>query len=720
MIRFGVDRVRRFVDYAIVCMFCGSSAFALYVVWFSLDPLRIDLAGHMASGASFRRGLYHQLNDGFFLGYIHGLFYPPLEDAILAALDFLTGDRWLLAYQLYLTGLVVAYNTVLGRLSFAFEHRLIRVHFAIIAIYLLFMQKPGALGYQGMSYVDFLRTGMSTQILGGIGLFGLCRAWLKNAPRQALCFWLTFTILAHIVVSMGALALVACIASFEVINHRSFSAPSARLRDISLATLVALALSAFYWVPFLAHKSMLVSATIFHSKPWVIVGFAAVGALVLSARSRAWFLVGATFSAPLLIGPWLLAQHIHVPAFHYYRLAILGVWVTLIGWMVGGDDLLREASAWKRWAWTAITVSGAGAMCFIVGIFRYDLSVHAPPNGTLQGNNVPQLHDTSHGGRFFFIGDDRSMDFGVETYLSLEHPEYASNKGLYWESHRSNVVLTSYLGTLLAGPMVLPYFGFMGASCEQVACVADHFARDYNLRGWVVDEKFSQPFLNSDQKSCYASILNHGTTNFEFNKTGSFQINERSFSIFDLDRRSSGARIDASVVEPVRFSDLEYFSPKDKKFNGDYMIGIYDACKAGKTSPSVFVTDESVRRYARLLGKLKSDSSPTLDGPATFSKVAAGRYELSVPASAPTLFRIKLSYFPGMHLRDEHGRDLPLLEALPGMVGIGHGKMTLTYERTKPMRLGYVISIVALLGAFLAWARSRNATRDRSASSLQT
>ena len=150
--------------------------FALYLIWDRLDILRMDLAGHMASGMWFLRGYFHSFQENNFLGYVHGLFYPPLEDAILAVFHLVLPGNPLVAFKLYLSVLASVPPVGLFSPGGALVFRL-----GALAIFLL--PKSGSMAFQGLSLHDLVVTGLSSEFLGALFLFGMLRLSL-HCPEQ--------------------------------------------------------------------------------------------------------------------------------------------------------------------------------------------------------------------------------------------------------------------------------------------------------------------------------------------------------------------------------------------------------------------------------------------------------------------------------------------------------------------------------------------------------
>ncbi|MBU6375752.1 MAG: hypothetical protein KGQ59_07140, partial [Bdellovibrionales bacterium] len=171
-------------DWLSAGLFGFSAIFALNLIWNHLNVIQIDLGGHLASGSWFQRGYYHQFQDANFLGYVHGLFYPPLEDFLLAGLSWLCGNSPETGYSVYLSLLFVGYLGSIYFLGAVFQKSVARNAVRLLLLALVWLRKEDSLLFQGLSLQDLLVTGLSTQFLGAIFLFLLLREWIdKCRPR---------------------------------------------------------------------------------------------------------------------------------------------------------------------------------------------------------------------------------------------------------------------------------------------------------------------------------------------------------------------------------------------------------------------------------------------------------------------------------------------------------------------------------------------------------
>ncbi|MBU6376281.1 MAG: hypothetical protein KGQ59_09825, partial [Bdellovibrionales bacterium] len=237
-----------------------AGSYSIFLIWKHLNYIQVDLAGHMASGAWFKRGFFHQYQDANFLGYVHGLFYPPLEDFILTGLSFLTDPHPVAAYQLYLTLLAIGVLSSSYLLGGAFKNPGARDIARLLCLGTLWISKGGSHYFQGMSFDDMHITGLSSQILGGVFFFLFLREWLGSfRPRWALCF-LALCILSHIVVAMVAVSVL----MIGMLSSRE------RLRPALLVLTGVFVVSAFYLVPFIFYKSQLTASRIFGESFWQV------------------------------------------------------------------------------------------------------------------------------------------------------------------------------------------------------------------------------------------------------------------------------------------------------------------------------------------------------------------------------------------------------------------------------------------------------------------
>ncbi|MBU6155023.1 MAG: hypothetical protein KGP28_12030 [Bdellovibrionales bacterium] len=490
-------------------VFLGAFLFAAEKLLFHLDLLNIDVAGHFASAMSSHQGQFHRFNDQFFAGYIHGLFYPPLEDWILSSWFKLTSLVSIDPYQsfsFYLCAIFGAYLFSQWRFVMAFRPGLRRNFLASILVFLDLVAKSGEISLQGLSLYDFWSTGLTSQVLSGVFFFWFLGSILQERPLVGSIAAFSLTFLSHIVMGLSAALILVFIFVFQR-NRRC---------EILMIALWSAGISAFFWVPFLAHRDFLENTNVFSGERpcWSFAAFS-LGLLILQKRSaldRA--LLGFSLLIflcqgllPLLIKWSPLGVQQWAPAFHYYRLGVVGV-------LVLGVVVTRIEFRIARIAMPAFL------LCLGLNFNNFSY-------GEVQSRSSPVLDLRESGdlsfdrfGRYWVVGQRRTIDFGLDTLLASELSDFRSNKGLYWESSKSNTLLSSYLTTLLKAPSILQYFFFANYPCHVLGCVLDSYFRTFNIRGVIGDPMHTSYGLPSSQVECYREVFRKGTPLHQIEKTG--------------------------------------------------------------------------------------------------------------------------------------------------------------------------------------------------------
>lgn len=690
--RPGGDRWSRALTVITGAIVLANAAVILRLLWGHLNYVQIDHAGHIQSAAAFGRGEYHQFSDQTFLGNIHGLFYPPLQDAILALVNWISGDDYVLSYKVYLSLLVICYLGATVHLAMGRERRVARGVLLGGLLFLMNVEKPELVMYQGLSFVDLWLTGLSSQVLGGVFLLVLIREWLGPARPARLGGWLVLCLISHLVV--GFVAFVLLVVAWS----------QRRERGIAFAVLGALGLSAFFWIPFVGNRSTITNSNILLIDPLVFVAIAAVG-LWLAFRhhhARTLFAVALLLLAPLIVGPWLADLGIPYPRFHYYRFAIIALFLIVIGYAVLLDAAASERIRWRRWA-LALALGALG----LAGLMKFRLQRFSHDWPSLTASDVqvedPRVLALPEYGRFWVIGDARSVDFGIDSMLATSHPEFRSTKGLFWESYRHHTLLSSWYATLLGPPVVLDYFYFHGYSCEVQSCLVDHFLRDYNVQGLIVDERLPLSYTSPLRRECYRQLLRDGgTTSFELVRQGAVRDAAKSYTVFRIAPRG---RLSNRVLEVVDPSEITAFDRRQELYYAAPLQAAYASCTQGQPERT-FVDERDVAAMPPAVLDRDAKLSFTKQTPTTF--------EIVVESPRPILFRIKLAYLPGVELVGEHG-DVPLFEGMSGMVAYGHGRMTLRYQRPSGVLLGYLVSVLVAAGLVARWIVRRRRTRRSTA-----
>jgi hypothetical protein len=668
-------------------------AWFIYLVWTHLNVYQNDLMGHIASAAAFKEGLFHRFNDGAFLGFIQGLFYPPLEDALIAVVSFFTKNNFILAFQIYLSLLLLGYAAVLIRFAQVFETAFFRILFLIGSILILNLGKLNTADFQGLSSIDILKMGLESEVLAAIGFFEFLRAWLKDRSFKTLIFWLSWILLSHLVLAIAAFAFGALAFFSELFQiQKNPESAHAQLKKIFLVFTTSFCLSAFFYIPFLAYQKFLVHGAVYRPLGWIPFIFVLAAMALSNKKTLPLTVLAFLFFVPLKIFSYLQEPVPLLPLLHYYRFAIVAVWLALIGWLLSGEDFFQTKQDRKKKIWLATLAIGICLLPFQYHVANLGLPYEQMTPQSWQPE--PSSENVTHSlqGRTWSIPNNRNIDFSLDGKLRIENPDFTSVKGLYWESHRSNLVLTSYLTSLLGKNAILDYFYYTFESCAIEQCFVEHFSRDYNISSIIMDPTLNAAYIGLPLKACLKETVQTGTPHYAFQESPGIRVGYNSYKIYELVKRKNfeSEAFSNQIITPVAKDDLVSFSYNTPYFYRDYMKQIYGACRVGKISNQVFIPNLDSNKL-----DLPKDSNENIGY--TIKKTTAGSYEITSTSSTDQLFRIKLSYLPGVHLQDSEGHELPLFEALPGMVGVGHGKMYLVYEKTVWMYLGYLISLVSLI-----------------------
>jgi hypothetical protein len=742
-----------------------NAVWIFYLIFWHLNWVQVDLAGHMASAQATARGLYHRYQPQLFLGMIHGLFYPPLEDWILAALGRLATlgstlqnlDRWVVAYQVYLVALSWTWLGVLLKFLWGrTQSGAMRLVGTFSLLLFLNLDKPGLLQWQGLGFFDLLVTGLSAQVLSGIFVVLWLDRWLKilsdreECPRwdSKLACYSAGAIFSHLVMGMVlgvlqfawvfVLALSAIKAGFgkKILSTQ-------RLKLLLVQGLFALALTAVFWLPFVASGVHLISSKVLLSN--------VVTTWLFSLQARS-FWIGAQLvllgfflweiwkkreaasvyiaSLPILvIGLFLLlANEIPhawkevgeaIPRFHYYRLIAPGILLGILSLFSTG----RRHGFWISLVLCLVSLKPYS--------YPLDRNSHQRPE---LGEDFQKLIETSESqGRVWMLGNYRPIDFGLDSAAMILNPGFRSNKGLYWESSRQNLATTAYFGPLVGPPSVIDYAALSPIAGETFLCLFEHMVVDHSLDYLVLDRKRVAGYAAEDIRTSWEQLLNGQlpAQNFLLRRMEGlkFTFSGGEFEIFRVHpiragseaARSMAVRIDPSRVQVARWSEanpsqvslivkrLQECQDHPGKFPG------HSEVYAEEVESPAFLEFESARSSALQLRRAGQKFLPedevtsqgisfrfSQESPSIFSgtqKIAEVRNELGTP----TWVALKLTKYQGVEAIHESGMKQAFLDAFPHpLVRLEPGTTTLVYEQSVSMWVGAALSLVSLL--LMAWA----------------
>jgi hypothetical protein len=143
-------KLQRSLVFLPLFLFLLSGIGVLYLLWFKLDFLYVDIAGHLASAKSFSEGYFQSFNEHFFTGLVQNLFYPPIEDLILSVFTKLIRLSDTHAYLLYMSIVMSAFFYLLYRLTESFKNIAAKSFCSFSLLLLFFAQKEDVMFFQGL------------------------------------------------------------------------------------------------------------------------------------------------------------------------------------------------------------------------------------------------------------------------------------------------------------------------------------------------------------------------------------------------------------------------------------------------------------------------------------------------------------------------------------------------------------------------------------------
>lgn len=696
--------------FILAALFFANALFSAYVAVAHLNFLQVDMSGHIWSSVQTARGLFHRFSDQIFLGYTHGLFYPPVEDFLQAMISWITGQTSFSIFPFYLALLILFFFYVAWRLSRHFSSKPALLFFSLCTLFLSNLEKTDALKLQGLSMVDLFVTGLSSETLSFCFFLLLLEAvlFLKPFSRTRVIVFLSLTVLSHIVVGLVAILwmLVHIISTKE-------------RKELVKSVAVTFAVTAFYWLPLAVFRSQMASSEIFHWPPWwafLISGFVILWALrIKDMRVLGLVSTSMLLFAAIIFIPMFETLHSLAPKFHYYRFAILGYFLLIAGIAVAldGKNEARNKARNDRKSRIVLTTATLGFVAHLVTEFTlqpYDFDWISFKKTKIDLSRVGNLQLDGYG-RYLIFGSDRTADTGVDSILAAYDQSFRSTKGLFWESSKTNTLQSSFLATLLTPPVVLDYYYFKSMTCEEQKCMLDQMLRYYNVKGFIGSSNIGQ-YIPKEKVECYRDIFTRGTSRVQFQVKGALTISNETYPIFrivDRQRANDLTKFSFDAIEPLAVDGIQTMDANRPTAYSFALDESYKYCSkelGAKGSLQLIAKSEDWSEISRLRQSqapllLESTGIPS---PLTFLKISDQEFKIKTPSDRKRLYVIKLSPQPGAKAFSSDGQVLPLFATFPYILIYGSGEITLKFEKTEVMYLGYLISLVAMLGLFFRQA----------------
>jgi hypothetical protein len=244
-------------------------------------------------------------------------------------------------------------------------------------------------------------------------------------------------------------------------------------------------------------------------------------------------------------------------------------------------------------------------------------------------------------------------------------------------------VISSYLVTLFAPPVVLDYFYLVLNECEDFEKVLKDAIDVFDI-GYITYGAADLEWIPEPKRSCWQRVLKSGLNGAPWIPGGSFRFQGEDHQIL--------------IVDPALHARAVFFNPHESYFanpSGKYpyfggpVLGRMRAAVGGLSTRAPGIFPENRDAFEKEL--LQETQTRVPPGLPPFTQDQEGRYHFDLPLSGAWV-HLRVHPQPGMRILDEAGGELSLYKAYPGLVFHGAGKVTVEYRRTVWMRLAYVLS----------------------------
>ncbi|MES2614348.1 MAG: hypothetical protein V4591_02925, partial [Bdellovibrionota bacterium] len=299
-------------------------------------------------------------------------------------------------------------------------------------------------------------------------------------------------------------------------------------------------------------------------------------------------------------------------------------------------------------------------------------------------------------------------------YFQALLPEnFKSSQGLFWESSKTNYLLSSYNAILFKEHGgVIDYVWQTPTNCAVEACFVDHFLRDFNIGTFVVDPALQWNTLPFFQKECLQQIIdNQKTSKNILIKKGTMDLNylqiskKLSMNVYEVKRSSPTVYDNNSPIEII-YPDTKIVKYDSEKsfYYSDYFSYVENYCE-NKIENKLFIPLSSS------IESLNFSQNSAQNVSLKFEKIEKNKFRIFVDSNEPLWFKIKLSWVPGFKLTSYQGENLELYPGMGFMIGHGRGEINLEYKKPMVFYLAYAVSTISFVMFILLCVFERNQSR---------
>jgi hypothetical protein len=656
--------------------------FGTIFIILGIDYYKLDLSGHLYSAKSFLDVGLHGWDPSVFLGAIHNLFYPPLEDILLGViLRIFNSVHYLLIVKVYLVILWSSVCFLLYQIVGKFNNINHSLFLSITFCLTLLANKISSHSLQGLSLHDLVVSGLTSQFLGYIFFLFLINETLKNkTSSKKVIFWcLVLCFLSHIVIGAIALLLVSIFYFYQ------------DKKDLPKIWIAFLGTTSFYWLPFVYFKEYMTSSniTLATSLPFFI--FSLILFLCkFSLIKRNIYFLASFFLLAISSFAWILNYFsIIFFSFHYYRFDMPAIILLIIGL----TDLLRKST--KQFS-LVLSLSFLTILLFTIKFEIKDsikLITSQKGESNYLYNSKIQNKLYEYQGRLLTIGNYRPIDFSVESLLQSHNLEDKTVKGLFWESNRTNILLSSYLATFFGGPSVLDYYYYTKLDCSVYSCLFESFIKDYQISNILLSNIDNFSNMSPEHRYCFREMFSQKqTTNFNFINTAEVKINLQQFNLYKVVSKNDGV-VSNNLIEVIKPQDLYSVNLGNAKKNSELIWHRFEYC-----------IDQNYGHKELYLSKHEDqlkDKITTME-PQEIIEINyqfenKNKIKVETNSKKDSLFKIKLTYFPWLRAIDENGKELLIIEGYPHFYVVAKNNFFIISQKPKIVLISYGISILSIL-----------------------
>lgn len=671
--------------FSILCI-----GFILYHIWTHPNLYAIDFGWQIASSELFINNGLHWWSLQRFQWIINNLFYPPLQDTIVATIHFISWFDTLFSFLIYISILLSLYFLSTWFISLRFKYIWSKILYFLAAfIFFTFNKFPNISYLQWLWVVDILFTWLISQILWGLFLQLTIYEILSKKRIFYLTLYSILWLLSHLVVWPVIILLVII---WILLHNRKF---------LWKYILTVIWITAFFWLPFAWYKWSMWSTNIFNHIPHIII-LILISGLFFSHKNKSLLSLCITWIIILLPTEiYYLSEFLHIdikfPSFHYYRFASSASLIGLATLWILSDNILWFVYSKNQRKNRVIQNSLYFIVFSAILIATYNKRgwFWQPMNQVLWKPNIPTQEDIKHlswldiNKRIFTIDIERPIDFSIDSLDQYIWHQNLYVKWLFRESSYTNQLISSYISNILSpNNSVLYHYYLWGISYETYAHIRNKFVDNYWIWYILVAPIDKITYLPPSRRWYLLRILWWWTSQFTTSIIWPVRINHNTYTLYKINPRLNSS-LTNTIVSIVSHSQEEITINHSEEVFTKPIIESYRIENISKNFAPDIIYDTNNLNIPFTYNS----------GSVQIEKIAWNNYKITTDSIWETWLKIKINPLPWINFYDEEHNILPSI-SLPYARYIqikDWNTLYMSYNRTYIMYISYIISVIALL-----------------------